>query len=84
MKISILLPLKENFSPKYPGAVSLFVKDTLKISKYKKKTFVYGSTNFKDKFKLKYQNINIKKSIFNSQNRSYAGEFAKLVKKKKI
>ena len=37
MKISILLPYKENFSPNYPGAVSLFVNDTLKLSKYKKK-----------------------------------------------
>ena len=25
MKISILLPLKENFSPSYAGAVSLFI-----------------------------------------------------------
>ena len=31
MKISILLPYKENFSPIYPGAVSLFVNDTVKI-----------------------------------------------------
>ena len=31
MKISILLPYKENFSPIYPGAVSLFVKDTSNI-----------------------------------------------------
>ena len=30
MKISILLPFKENFSPSYAGAVSLFVNDTLK------------------------------------------------------
>ena len=36
MKISILLPYKENFSPNYAGAVSLFVKDITKISKYKK------------------------------------------------
>ncbi len=36
MKISILLPYKENFSPSYPGAVSLFVKDTAALSKYKK------------------------------------------------
>ena len=36
MKISILLPYKENFSPEYPGAVSLFVNETTKISKYKK------------------------------------------------
>ena len=35
MKISILLPYKENFSPNYPGAVSLFVNDTLKLSRYK-------------------------------------------------
>ena len=33
MKISILLPYKENFTPTYPGAVSLFVNDTVKISK---------------------------------------------------
>tara|TARA_B100000965_G_scaffold130343_1_gene108652 strand:+ start:124 stop:2253 length:2130 start_codon:yes stop_codon:yes gene_type:complete len=83
LKISILLPLKENFSPKYPGAVSLFINDTLKISKYKKNTVVYGNTNFKKKFKLKYKNINIKKSIFKSQNRSYAEEFAKLEDKRK-
>ena len=78
-----MLPLKENFSPKYPGAVSLFINDTLKISKYKKNTVVYGNTNFKKKFKLKYKNINIKKSIFKSQNRSYAEEFAKLEDKRK-
>ena len=83
MKISILLPLKENFSPKYPGAVSLFIKDTLKISKYKKNTIVYGSTSFKEKFKLKYKNINTTKSIFKSQNRSYAEQFIKLEKKRK-
>ena len=83
MKISILLPLKENFSPKYPGAVSLFINDTLKISKYKSNTIVYGSTYYKEKFKLKYKNISIKKSIFKSQNRSYAEEFANLEKKRK-
>ena len=37
MKISILLPYKENFSPDYPGAVSLFVYETTKISNFKKK-----------------------------------------------
>ena len=36
MKISILLPYKENFSPSYPGAVSIFVRDTTLASKYKK------------------------------------------------
>jgi len=83
LKISILLPLKENFSPNYPGAVSLFINDTLKISKYRTKTIVYGSTNFKEKFKLKYKNISINKSIFKSHNRSYVEEFVKLEKKRK-
>ena len=41
MKISILLPYKENFSPSYAGAVSLFINDTLKFSKLKlKKRFL--------------------------------------------
>ena len=83
MKISILLPFKENFSPKYPGAVSLNINDTLKISKYKKNTIVYGNTSFKKKFKLNYKNIIIKKSFFKSQNKSYAEEFIKLENKRK-
>ena len=36
MKISILLPYKENFSPNYAGAVSIFLKETIQISKFKK------------------------------------------------
>ena len=40
MKISILLPYKENFSPEYPGAVSLFVYETSRISKYKKQIVI--------------------------------------------
>jgi len=43
MKISILLPYKENFSPTYAGAVSLFVKDITKISKFKKYITIYGN-----------------------------------------
>ena len=63
MKISILLPYKENFSPEYPGAVSLFVYETSKISKYKNCITVFGNTKFKKKFNLKYVNINIKKNF---------------------
>ena len=61
MKISILLPYKENFSPIYAGAVSLFVKDTVKISKFKKIITVYGNTNLIKRYKLFYKNINLKK-----------------------
>ena len=41
MKISILLPYKENFSPTYAGAVSLFINDTVSISRYKKQTIIF-------------------------------------------
>ena len=81
MKISILLPFKENFSPSYAGAVSLFINDTLKISKYKSTTTVYGNTNFKNKFRLKYNNIVLKKKLFQSQNKRYVEEFIKIEKK---
>ena len=50
MKISILLPYKENFSSNYAGAVSLFVNDIVKNSRYKKSTFVFGSMDFKNLF----------------------------------
>ena len=65
MKISILLPYKENFSPTYPGAVSLFVNATSKISKYKTNIVVFGNTEYKKKFKLKYINVSLKKKFFN-------------------
>ena len=69
MKISILLPFKENFSPSYAGAVSLFINDTLKLSKYKKNTIVFGNTTYKEKFKSKYINIPLSKNVFQSQKK---------------
>ena len=81
MKISILLPYKENFSPDYPGAVSLFVYETTKISKFKKNIIVFGNTSFKKKFKVKYTNIETKKNIISSQTRNYVSKFIKLEKK---
>jgi len=82
LKISILLPYKENFSPSYAGAVSLFINDTVSISRYKKKTIIFGNTNFKDKFKLKYKNISLDKIIFQSLNKRYVDEFIKLEEKR--
>ena len=81
MKISILLPYKENFSPIYPGAVSLFVKDTLSVSKYKKFTTVFGSTNLKKIFKFKYKNIPLTKIKILSSSKKYVKEFIKLERK---
>ena len=81
MKISILLPYKENFSPIYPGAVSLFVKDTTKISKFKKFITVFGNTNLKKIYNLNYTNINLKKNIIQSGSKNYVKEFLKYEKK---
>jgi len=83
MKISILLPYKENFSPSYPGAVSLFVNDTTKISKYKKNITIYGNTKYKNIFRLNYFNIPLSKFVFQSQSKRYVEEFAKIEKKNK-
>ena len=70
MKISILLPYKENFSPIYAGAVSLFVKDTVKISKFKKNITIYGNTNLKNIYKLSYKNIYLKKNLIESSSKN--------------
>ncbi len=78
MRISILLPYKENFSPEYPGAVSLFVYETSRISKFRKNITVFGNTNFKKIFNLKYININTKKEFFYSQTKNYVNNFVKL------
>ena len=45
MKISVLLPYKENFSPDYPGAVSIFLNSVIKSSKYKKNKVIAGIQN---------------------------------------
>ena len=81
MKISVLLPYKENFSANYAGAVSLFVKDTVQNSKYFKSTFVFGSTEFKKPFLKNYININLNKSLLQSNSKNYIKNFLKEEKK---
>ena len=77
MKISILLPYKENFSPTYAGAVSLFIKDTVQLSKFKNDITIFGNTTLKKAYKLKYQNIKLKKKIIQSGSKLYVNEFLK-------
>ena len=81
MKIGILLPYKENFSPEYPGAVSLFVNETSLKSRFKNNIVVFGSTNFKKKFKLRYKNINLFPNPLKSQTKSYVKKFIQIQKK---
>lgn len=78
MKISVLLPYKENFSSEYAGAVSLMLKDTIPLSKYKNDIKIYGSTKFKnDLLKKNYQNLRIKKLFFQSKSSVYVSNFLK-------
>ncbi len=81
MKISILLPYKENFSSKYAGAVSLFVKDTTICSKYKNSINVYGYTQYKSKLLSNYINLNIKKSLLRSNSKTYVEKFLEYEKR---
>ena len=81
MKISVLLPYKENFSSKYAGAVSLFVNDTTLNSKFKKDIHVFGNMKYKKPFLKKYINISLKKNAFQSVSKNYVKGFINQEKK---
>ena len=81
MKISILLPFKENYSPNYAGAVSLFVNDTINESKHKDSINVFGNTNYKKFLSKNYTNIQFKKKLFSSTNKLYVENFIKVENK---
>ena len=80
MKIAILLPYKENFSPTYAGAVSLFIKDTVKLSKFKNNITIFGNTSLKNTYGLNYKNIELKKKIIQSGSKLYVNEFLRFEK----
>lgn len=77
MKISILLPYKENYSKMNAGAVSLFVNDTASKSKFKKNINIFGSTSSKNFLSKNYFNILPDKTFFKSVNNQYVSEFLK-------
>jgi glycosyltransferase involved in cell wall biosynthesis len=71
MKIATILPYKENYTNIGPGAVSLWVNDFLKYSKFKNKITIFGNTNNKNYLSKNYKNIKIDKinsRIFSSTN----------------
>jgi len=82
MKISILLPYKENFSNEYAGAVSIFINAVNKKSIYKKEITVYGNTQYKNILSKNYYNLSLKnKSIIESSSNFYVNNF---IKKKSV
>ena len=78
MKISILLPYKENYSHDLAGAVSLFVSQISKISKFKNNILIYGNTESKKYLTSNYHNITFKKNIFQSSTKTYVNNFLKI------
>ena len=83
MKISILLPYKENFSKEYAGAVSIFVNGVNMYSKFKNKIKVYGNTDYSNLLSKNYINLPFKKSLFQSSSKIYVNNFIKIEKKRK-
>jgi len=81
MKISVLLPYKENFSSVNAGAVSLFVKDTIQNSKFSKSSFIFGNMNNQKPFLKNYINIELNRSLIKSNSKNYIINFLKKEKK---
>ena len=75
MKISILLPYKENFSINKAGAVSLYVRDITSKSKFKNEIKIYGETKDKRKLLKGFVHLDIKKKIYLSKTNAYINEF---------
>ncbi len=83
MKISILLPYKENFSHEYPGAVSIYVKNTTFCSKFKNNIKIFGSTDYTNILLNNYVNLKIKKDLFLSNTKKYVDNFLDIEKNNK-
>ena len=75
MKISILLPYKENFTKNKSGAVSLFIKDLIKKKMNKNIVKVYGDTKEKNYLDKDYFNLDIERNFFKSTTNTYLNKF---------
>ena len=81
MKISILLPYKENFSIEKSGAVSLFVNDIIKNSSEKNLFTVYGKTDEKKFLDKNYVNLKFRNNFLRSNSNIYINKFLEHEKK---
>ena len=81
MKISILLPYKENYSENYAGAVSIFINGINSYSKFKKKINIFGNTSYNKILSKNYINIPFDKKLFTSSSKIYVENFIKLENK---
>ena len=89
MKIAILLPFKDTYTKDKAGSASIWVKDFIKNSRYKKNISIFGHIkNLKKDIlidKKKYKNIDYNFDYYvGSKNKKYVQLFNSLIKKKKI
>ena len=87
MKIAILLPFKDTYTINKAGSASIWVKDFIKNSKYKKNISIFGYIKNLQKDTLidkkKYENINYNFDYYiGSKNKKYVQLFNNLIKKK--
>ena len=75
MKISILLPYKEDYTPNYSGAVSIHVSNLFEYSKLKNNITIFGNTNKKNYLTNNFNNILINQNILSSSNKKYIKKF---------
>ena len=80
MKIASILPYKENYTLKGAGAVALWISDFVRDSKYKKNTYIIGSTKNKNYLTKNYINIDNINSKFNSTTKEYTNKIIKKIK----
>ena len=84
MKIAILLPYKENYTKDLSGAASIWVAAYKKLSKFKKKIYVFGNLNKSRLPSTKnFTNINIKTKLF-SKTSEYINNFYNNIFNKKF
>ncbi len=78
MKISILLPYKENYSSEYAGAVSIFINDVTLKSKHKNSITIYGNTLYKKHLFKNYVDLKLdSRSLLQSSSELYVNNFIK-------
>ena len=78
MKIAILLPYKEDYSPNLSGAVSIHVSNLYRYSRFKESITIWGNTKSDKYLSKNYKNISINKNILSSNNKKYLSKFIDL------
>ncbi|WP_440935695.1 glycosyltransferase [Candidatus Pelagibacter sp.] len=80
MKIASILPYKENYTLRGAGAVALWISDFIRDSKYKKDTYIIGSTKNKNYLTKNYINIDKINSKLNSTTKEYSNKIINKIK----